>query len=46
MKTIEIDDFKLTSAAEALLELYKKETKGFTDDELAMVIVLFMEEIL
>ena len=46
MKTIEIDDFKLTAAAEALLELYKKETKGFSDDELAMVIVMFMESLL
>lgn len=46
MKTIEIDDFKLMTAVEALLELYKKETKGFSDDELAIVIVMFMEEIL
>lgn len=46
MMTIEIDDFKLMSAAEALSELYKKETKGFSDDERAMVIVMFMEAIL
>lgn len=46
MKTIEIDDIKLTTAAEHLIDFYNKETKGFSDDELAMVIVMFMEAIL
>ena len=46
MKKIEIDDVKLTAAAESLINLYNKETKSFSDDEIAMVIVMFMEAIL
>lgn len=46
MRTIEIDEVKLSSAASALIDLYNKETKGFSDNELAMVIVMFMEAVL